>query len=85
MIRRNGDFKLNTAERLTALEVKVSDIGNDLAAVKTDIKLILENHLPHLSTKVDNIGWRVGAIIGIGAMVGSALLSKLVDYVFARL
>ena len=85
MDKRNSDFRLNTVERLTALEITSSDIKSDMSTMKTDIKLILENHLPHLSAKVENIGWRLGAIIGVGAMVGSALLSRLVDYVFAKL
>ena len=55
-----------------------------------NISDILHNHLPHIGTaitkledKVSFLNWKMALVLGIGSMVGSAVLTKLVDSLFA--
>lgn len=79
-------------ERMAVIETEQRGIIFEVIEVKKDVKAVLENHLPHIKEqienvddKVDKIGWKVGVIVGIGAMIGSAILSRFIDYVFAKL
>lgn len=73
----------------TVIDYKVNDLSNDVEALKSDVKKIMNNHLPHLQNavtelngKIDNLTNRVNAAVAINVVlmiagvVGVILLTK---------
>ena len=54
----NGQYKLSIEQRITRLETKVDDL--------------MENHLPHLQKKIDQIHWLIVTTLTTG-IVGIAM------------
>jgi len=51
-------------ERLTSVEVGLADMVADVSEMKSDLKAIMTNHLPHIERKIDQNGWRIALITG---------------------
>ena len=57
---------------------RLKQVENDIGGINKDIRLILENHLPHLSQAMASLKTRVNIATGInvGAIIIALLLAK---------
>jgi len=62
-------------ERLAVLETKTVAMASEVGEVKSDVKEIMTNHLPHIKQEIQSNKFKIAAIAGGAAFVGS----KLVD------
>lgn len=67
-------------DRIVKLEVKVGQVETCLGEVKSDVKEILTNHLPHISNQITSLTVKVT----LGAAVASLLASALVGWLFRQ-
>ena len=65
-----------TKNGLTQFQIK--ELKDDVNSLKKDVKLILENHLPHIQTKVESLETRINTqtVIQVGAIMVGALILK---------
>ncbi len=64
-------------ERLAVLETQISDIRDDINAIKN-------NHLPHIFAKIEELQTfrtQVLTLAGIGGMIGSALVQIILKFI----
>ena len=73
----NGIYK-TTKERLTSLEVKVTDTQTEVKDLHGKLDIILTNELPHLEKAISEVGWKIGVIVGGASMLGASLVPEVV-------
>ena len=56
------------------VEYRVGELESDVKGIKADVKLILENHLPHINIKIAVLICQVTLIMGaVGVLLKIAL------------
>lgn len=65
-----------TKNGLTQYQIK--DLQGDVDGLKSDVKKIMENHLPHLHEEVKALRTRVDvlSVINVGAIIAGILIAK---------
>lgn len=61
---------------LTQFQIK--ELNEDIVDLKTDMKLVLENHLPHLKEDISNLSTKITLFtaINIGGIILGVLATK---------
>lgn len=69
--------------RIVALETNYKHISDTVEKIDKNVNSITEDHLPKLRESINNNKWTVGLVVGIGSVVGSAIVSGLVGKFFS--
>jgi len=74
-------------ERVALNTERYTQLKEDVAEVKVDVRSIKENHLPHIQEELSEIkdmvkynGWRIGLIVGIASAAASFVAKEVVAY-----
>ena len=70
----------NNTRSVVGIAARVTVVERDIAEVKSDVKEILTNHLPHISNQITALTVKVT----IGAAIASLLASALVGWLFRQ-
>lgn len=79
MSNSKDDLIWDNRTRITTLEANYRHLTKTVDAIDGKVDQILENHLPHIHTQINKNKWQVGLIIGIGAAVGSGIISVVIQ------
>lgn len=60
------------------IKFQIEDLKCDVDSLKTDVKAIMENHLPHIKTGLESLKTRINTqtVIQVGAIIIGAVILK---------
>ena len=63
-------------------EYRIETLEKNVSTLDEKLDLVLTNHLPHLQTGVELINSRVGIILWVGGIIGSATILAVIGALY---
>ena len=77
------ETNIQTLEQMTAAAAVVATdikyIQSDVTCLQQDVKTIMENHLPHLTTEIEKLNTKITLFTAIN--VGAIIMGIVVSYI----